>query len=87
MGKKAGAGADELGAGSLFSTGLVAGGTIAGVVVAMLSVNDAVLKKLEGLDLTSTIGSVLGSDGYQLLGVACFAVMGIVLYRVAQRPI
>src|SRR5262249_34948422 len=87
MGKKAGAGAEELGAGSLFSTGLVAGGTIAGVVVAMLSVNDAVLKKLEGLDLTSTLGSVLGSGGYQLLGVACFAVMGIVLYRVAQRPI
>jgi len=88
MGKKAAAGhSDELGAGSLFSTGLVAGGTIAGVVVAMLSVNDDVRKKLEGLDLTPGLTSALGSGGYQLLGVACFTAMGLVLYRVAQRAI
>src|SRR5262249_51943338 len=49
----AGAGhAEDLGAGSLFATGLVAGGTVAGVVVALLSVNDAMLKALNQADLT-----------------------------------
>ena len=28
---------------------------------------------------------LLGAGGYQILGVALFAVMGIVLYRVARR--
>jgi uncharacterized oligopeptide transporter (OPT) family protein len=79
--------ADDLGAGSLFSTGLVAGGTIAGVLVAILSVNDSVLKAVEKVDLSPVLRSVLGAGGYQLLGVACFAFMGIVLYRVAQRPL
>src|SRR5262249_20042305 len=79
--------ADDLGAGSLFSTGLVAGGTIAGVLVAILSVNDSVLKAVEKVDLSPVLRAALGAGGYQLLGVACFAVMGIVLYRVAQRPL
>jgi len=79
--------AEELGAGSLFATGLVAGGTIAGVLVAILSVNDSVLKAVESIDLSPVLKAVLGAGGFQLLGVACFAAMGIVLYRVAQRPL
>jgi len=79
--------ADDLGAGSLFSTGLVAGGTIAGVLVAILSVNDSVLKAVEKVDLSPVLIAALGAGGFQLLGVACFAAMGIALYRVAQRPL
>jgi putative OPT family oligopeptide transporter len=87
MGPKPAGHADDLGAGSLFSTGLVAGGTIAGVIVAILSVNDSVLKAVEKIDLSPVLRSALGTGGFQLLGVACFAFMGFVLYRVAQRPL
>jgi OPT family oligopeptide transporter len=80
-----GHGDDELGPGSLFATGLVAGGALAGVLVALLSVNDGVLKALDAVDLTKPITAAAGAGGYQLLGVAFFAFMGIVLYRVARR--
>ena len=86
-GKKAAGHGDDLGAGSLFSTGLVAVGTIAGVVVAILSVNDSVLKAVEKVDLTRALSSALGAGGYQILGVGCFALMAVVLYRVAQRQL
>ena len=82
----AGHGDDDLGPGSLFSTGLVAGGALAGVFVAMLSVNESVLKALEKVDLTKSLEGALGAGGYQILGVAFFAAMGIVLYNVARRP-
>jgi len=52
---------EELGRGSLFATGLIAGGALAGVVVALLSVNDNVFESLKKLRLNpgSTIGSAL----------------------------
>ncbi len=84
--KAAGQGDEDLGPGSLFSTGLVAGGALAGVFVAMLSVNESVLKALDKVDLTKSLQAALGAGGYQILGVAFFAVMGIVLYTVARRP-
>jgi hypothetical protein len=77
---------DELGPGSLFSTGLVAGGALAGVLVAILTVNEGINKAIERLDLGKILTATLGGGGYQLLGCAFFAVMGIVLYRVARRP-
>jgi OPT family oligopeptide transporter len=86
-GRSAAGHAEDLGAGSLFATGLVAGGTLAGVLVALLSVNDTMLSALEKVDLSSPLRSVLGTGGYQLLGVALFAVMGVALYRVAQRKL
>jgi OPT family oligopeptide transporter len=76
---------DELGPGSLFATGLVAGGALAGVLVALLSVNDGVLKALDAVDLTKPLTGAVGEGGYQLLGVAFFAFMGIILFRVARR--
>ena len=88
--RRAGKDADhdsELGAGSLFSTGLVAGGALAGVLVAMLNVNDDVAKSLAKIDLSPALTAVLGPGGYQILGVIFFAVMGITLYRVAQRKL
>ena len=87
-GAKAGGGhGEDLGPGSLFSTGLVAGGALAGVLVAILSVNDSVLAALGKVDLSPALTSALGAGGYQILGVICFVGMGIVLYRVARRKI
>lgn len=82
---KTGAHDDDLGPGSLFSTGLVAGGALAGVLVALLSVNDGIAKALEKVSLEHGLVKALGQGGYELLGVAFFAAMGITLFRVAQR--
>lgn len=76
---------DDLGPGSLFSTGLVAGGALAGVLVAILTVNEGINKAIEHLDLGKALTAALGGGGYQLLGCAFFAAMGIVLYHVARR--
>ena len=86
-GVKAGHEGDDLGPGSLFATGLVAGGALAGVLVALLSVNDTVLKALDKVDFSGGLARALGDGGYDLLGVAFFAVMGVVLYRVARKPL
>jgi len=74
---------EELGAGNLFSTGLVAGGALAGVIYAMVAARmDEGMKKLS---MEHTLVSSLGQGGYELLGVAFFAFMGTVLYRIAIR--
>ena len=76
----------ELGTGSLFATGLVAGGALAGVAVALLSVNDGIYKTLESFSAAPALNALLGGDGYQLLGLAAFLFMGTVLYMVARKP-
>ncbi|MBX9688983.1 MAG: OPT/YSL family transporter [Candidatus Obscuribacterales bacterium] len=73
----------EIGKGSLFATGLVAGGALAGVIVALISIPEQMFKALERISMEHRLTEMLGSSGYQLLGVACFAFMGFVLYRVA----
>ena len=77
--------ADELGAGNLFSTGLVAGGALAGVIHAMFAAR--MEESLEKLSFANKLTGALGEGGYALLGVAAFAVMGTVLFRVAIRPV
>ncbi len=76
---------DELGKGNLFATGLVAGGALAGVIVAMLIVNEPVARFLEKLNLEPLLTGALGHTGYMLLGVGFFAFMGWVLWSVALR--
>jgi putative OPT family oligopeptide transporter len=85
--KSAGGHGDDVGAGSLFATGLVAGGTITGTVVAFLHWGDKVGAFVDSLSLEEGLTHALGGGGYQILGVACFALMGIVLYRIARRPV
>ncbi|WP_298358635.1 OPT family oligopeptide transporter [Runella sp.] len=75
----------DLGKGNLFSTGLVAGGALAGVIVALLSVNDSVFNALAKINLEPVLAGSIGESGYQLLGALFFALMGIVLYRVAMK--
>jgi OPT family oligopeptide transporter len=84
--KASGGHGDDVGAGSLFATGLVAGGTLTGTIVAFLHWGDKVGAFVDSLDASEKLTQLLGAGGYQILGVACFAVMGLLLYRIARRP-
>ena len=76
----------ELGGGSLFATGLVAGGALTGVIVALLQVSEPVERFLaRTLDFGPAISGALGTTGYELLGVAFFAVLGALLFRAGRR--
>jgi len=75
----------ELGTGSLFATGLVAGGALAGVIVALLSVDETVFGWLRMVSMEHFLTGILGESGYMILGVCFFAFMGVVLYRVARK--
>ncbi len=77
---------EDLSNGNLFATGLVAGGALAGVMVAILTVNGTVAQWLKKLDMEPVISDLLGGAlGYQLLGVLFFAVLGTLLYRTAKN--
>jgi putative OPT family oligopeptide transporter len=76
---------DELGKGSLFATGLVAGGALAGVIVAILSVDEGVAKALDTVNLEHSLVPALGEQGFMLLGVVFFALMGWTLWRIARK--
>ena len=76
---------EELGKGNLFATGLVAGGAVAGVVIAFLSGSEAGEKLLGKTSCEANIVNYLSQGGYFLLGAAFFAVMGWMLYKVALR--
>ena len=75
----------ELGKGSLFATGLVAGGALAGVIVALLTVDDDVFNSLEKVNASGGLISVLGEGGYMLLGTAFFIFMAWALYRAGTK--
>ncbi|WP_128547352.1 OPT family oligopeptide transporter [Larkinella soli] len=77
----------DLGRGNLFSTGLVAGGALAGVAVALLSVNESIYNGLARLTLEPALTGALGEEGFQLLGALFFAALAVILYRVATRRV
>ncbi len=72
---------EDLGKGNLFATGLVAGGALFGVIVAVLTVFFE--GGMQSINLEEGLTNSLGETGYKLLGVAFFAFMAYVLYRVA----
>ena len=74
---------DELSRGSLFATGLIAGGALTGVIVAILMVffYDA----LEKVNLEHALVELMGSSGYQIMGVLAFAAMGVLLYSLVSK--
>jgi putative OPT family oligopeptide transporter len=76
---------EDLGKGSLFATGLVAGGAVAGVVVAILTSIPAVDNFLKKLSAESGLTNAIGEGGYKWLGVAFFFLMGFTLYRIAIK--
>ena len=83
--KKKTAEEDELGKGSLFATGLVAGGALMGVIYAFLMAFPSTAVPVSNLNLEENLEHVLGADGFQLLGFGFFVLMGLVLYRIARK--
>ncbi len=76
----------ELGTGSLFATGLVAGGALAGVIVALLSTIPSFYESLKNMSAESGLESLFGRSGYEILGVIFFAAMGLIMYKVSRKP-
>ncbi len=76
---------EEIAPGNLFATGLVAGGAIAGVIVAILTVIPSVNDNLGKVNTETALTRILGDGGYQLLGVIFFLIMAFVLYRISVR--
>ena len=76
---------EELGKGNLFATGLVAGGAVAGVIIAFISGSDGGEKFLNAVSLEQTFVDTLSKGGYFILGTCFFAAMGTILYRVARK--
>jgi uncharacterized oligopeptide transporter (OPT) family protein len=58
----------ELGRGSLFATGLVAGGALAGVLVALLWVIPSVRQTMAAVDFSQSFIVLLGTNGYMIFG-------------------
>ena len=84
-GKAATAEEEELGKGNLFATGLVAGGAVAGVIIAVLSGIDSTAAGLLKVNTEHGLTQLLGENGYMLLGTIFFLFMGFVLYRIAVK--
>jgi putative OPT family oligopeptide transporter len=76
---------EELGKGNLFATGLVAGGAVAGVIIAILSGFDSTSKFLANVNAEHHLTQFLRGQGYNILGVGFFALMGILLYRISLK--
>lgn len=77
---------DDLGKGSLFATGLVAGGALAGVAVALLTAgSDNIAAKLQSLSAENGLTNALGEAGYEIMGVLFFALMAWLLYKTAMK--
>ncbi len=77
---------EDIGSGSLFATGLVAGGTLLGVAIALLSISPTIEGFMAKLDLSGPLIGALGKGGWELLGVGFFVLMGVLLFRTAKKP-
>ncbi|MGN6616258.1 MAG: OPT family oligopeptide transporter [Ilyomonas sp.] len=78
-------GEDDLGKGNLFATGLVAGGALAGVTVALLTAgSENVSRKLQTINVESYLEGWFSPDIYQVIGVLFFALLAWILYRIAM---
>jgi putative OPT family oligopeptide transporter len=76
---------EELGKGNLFATGLVAGGAVAGVVIAFVSGSEGGEQFLTAISREEGLVHLLGQGGYFILGTVMFALMGLALYKVAVK--
>ncbi len=76
---------EELGKGNLFATGLVAGGAVAGVIIAFVSGSDGGAKFLDSINTEHSLVGALSEQGYYILGVIAFAAMGFILYKIGRQ--
>jgi len=77
---------EDLRKGNLYATGLVAGGAIAGVIVAFLSANENIANQLQKLNFEHALITSMGENGYFILGTSIFLTMSFILYRIAVKP-
>jgi hypothetical protein len=64
----------------------VAGGSLAGVAVALLTAgSENIAAQLEKLNAESGLEKALSPELYQLLGVVFFIIMAMMLYRIAMK--
>jgi putative OPT family oligopeptide transporter len=80
-GKSAGS---EISSGTLFSSGLIAGGSLAGILYAILYGRGLIHDAEESLGLSAFLHE--GASG-QIVGVIVFLLLGVVLWRVGRRKI
>jgi len=78
---------DDLSSGSLYATGLIAGGALAGVIIAFLMANDSINDILERISFKAFLTQHLGLPIYSLIGLISFIGMGIILYIQARKKI
>ena len=69
--------------GKLFATGLVAGGALAGVIIAIFSVKN--LELLQNFSIGDKLTSGMGVSGYNVLGSLSFAGLAFLLYKIARQ--
>lgn len=74
-------GEEDLEKGSLFATGLVAGGALMGVLFAMLNIPEAIANSLGKLSVEHALTGSVGPIGYYIVGILFFAFMGWMLYK------
>lgn len=74
---------DDLSKGSLFATGLIAGGAITGVIAAVLGV--FYREEIKQISLQPRITEMLGQSGYMIAGTLFFIGMALMLYRLAVK--
>jgi len=75
----------ELGKGSLFATGLVAGGALAGVIVALFQASDGTAAFFNKMSFEHGIVRAIGQGGYDLLGILGFATLAFFLIRASRE--
>ncbi len=79
----------ELGKGSLFATGLVAGGALMGLIVALWQAKEAAYGKgmgwLPKLNWGKGLAESLGAGWFDVLSVAVYAVLALLLIRSARQ--
>ena len=78
-------GEEDLQTGNLFATGLVAGGSLMGVIFAFLGVNEYLAGKLDHISMQGWLTNLLSENGYMLLGALLFGMMGWILYKTAMK--
>lgn len=74
---------EDLEKGSLFATGLVAGGALLGVVFALLGRIPSLAGFMGDMNAAPWLVKNLGEGGYYILSVFFFAFMGFILYKLA----
>ena len=77
---------EELGKGNLFATGLVAGGALAGVIIAFVGASSGGEKFLANVSMEHSLSGAggLGESGYFMLGTLFFVALAVILYRIAS---